>query len=88
MKTHEICLAVTASVLLASCSLGGAGDSETYTLYRDSLVQGIARVHVATFDTTGGETYNQENCTLAQELFQRQPGVAIRFWCEKGRFRK
>jgi len=88
MKTFEIGLAVTATALLASCTLGGAGDSQTYTLYRDSLVQGISRIHIATFDSTDGETYNQENCKLAQDLFQRQPGVTTKFWCEKGRFRK
>ena len=88
MKTSDICLAVTATALLAGCSLNRAGDSETYTLYRDSQVQGISRIHIATFDSTGGEAYNQENCKISQDLFQGQSGISTKFWCEKGRFRK
>jgi hypothetical protein len=71
---------------ITACGL--AGNSDSYTLYRDSLVGGINRVHVATFDTTDGEQYNHENCQLAAQLFQQQPGTETKFWCEKGRFHK
>ena len=71
---------------LASC--GMPGDSQVYTLYRNSTVDGINRVHVATFDAADGEQYNHENCQLAAELFQQQPGTQTKFWCEKGQFRK
>ena len=71
------------AVCLASCSDGG-----TYTLYRDSPVSTAMRVHVASFNTSDGESYNKENCQLAEQLFQKQPGVTVKFWCEKGTFRK
>jgi hypothetical protein len=40
---------------------------------------------LATFDASDG---NKENCEQAQALFQAQPGVKTKFWCEKGRFKK
>jgi hypothetical protein len=46
------------------------------------------RLHVATFDAKDGEKYNQENCEIARELFQKQDGVITKFWCEKGVFKK
>ena len=55
-----------------------------FTLYRNSVLDPTARMHVATFDTDQGGSYNQENCWTAQKLFQAQGGVSVRFWCEKG----
>jgi len=26
--------------------------------------------------------YNLENCEVARDLFQAQPGVKVEFWCE------
>jgi hypothetical protein len=46
------------------------------------------RVHVATFDSKDGDKYNRENCDQAQQLFQAQPAVKTKFWCEKGQFKK
>lgn len=71
-------------LLLASCDQGGGS---AYTLYRSSFM-GDARVHVATFDANDGRDYNQANCEIARELFQAQPGVSVRYWCELGRFRR
>lgn len=65
--------------------------AETFTLYRSSAVVENARVHVATFDSaddTADNRYNRSNCELAADLFQHQPGVETRFWCERGRYRK
>lgn len=61
-------------------------DNDTFTLYRSSPV-GSERVHVASFDTKDGNDYNEANCRLAGDLFQQQPLVKVRFWCEKGRFK-
>ncbi|NSZ00530.1 hypothetical protein G6M70_09410 [Agrobacterium tumefaciens] len=76
-----------ALLLVASCEpvwqRGGV-----YTLYRSSIVDGVQFVHVATFDASGGEDYNRENCSIAAELFARQPGVSVRYWCERGRARE
>lgn len=62
--------------------------NESYTLYRNSPldVGESMRIHVATFDTEHGEDYNRQNCEIARELFQQQPGVIARYWCEKGPF--
>lgn len=59
-----------------------------YTLYRNSLTDRTMRIHVATFDAIEGEAYNRANCALAADLFQTQPSVQTRFWCEPGRYRK
>lgn len=69
-------------LLLAGCS----GETN-YTLYRGSVTADKMRIHIATFDSKDGEKYNGENCELARELFQSQPGVKVRFWCEKGPYK-
>lgn len=58
-----------------------------YTLYRNSMTDAAMRLHVASFDAADGAAYNRDNCGQAQQLFQGQPGVKTRFWCEPGRFR-
>lgn len=60
-------------------------DSEVYTLYRDSVLSPAFRIHVATFDAKDGRDYNRENCMIARDLFQRQEGVQVNYWCEPGR---
>jgi hypothetical protein len=73
--------------LLSACE----GDS-TYTLYRTSPVPidnpSLQRIHVATFDSYNNESYNRENCQLAAKLFQSQQGVIVKYWCEKGKYKK
>ena len=70
-------------IFLISCS-----QSESYTLYRNSVSDETMRLNVATFDAKDGEKYNQGNCDIAKDLFQKQDGVKTKFWCEKGVFRK
>jgi uncharacterized lipoprotein YmbA len=92
----KLCLPILAALAVTSCS-SQRTDGSTYTLYRSGgtvpgIEQGRAemermRIHVATFDAREGEAYNQENCRIAGDLFQGQPGVTSRFWCEKGRYR-
>lgn len=72
-------------VLLSSCS---PSDGGSYTLYRTSGFDANARIHMATFNAKDGHDYNMENCELARSLFQAQPGIITRFWCEKGNFRE
>ena len=62
-----------------------------YTLYRNSPTVGTisgddARIHVATFDAAKDKDYNKNNCETARDLFASQPGVAVRYWCERGKF--
>jgi len=69
---------------LAACD----SRTPTYTLYRSSATAGPElRTHVATFDSNDGAEYNRENCEAARSLFQRQPRVTVRYWCEKGQYR-
>lgn len=76
--------ALAAAISLAACEL----QISTYTLYRSSAGAGPQlRLHVATFDTADGDQYNRENCEVARSLFQAQPGVTVRYWCEQGRYR-
>ena len=78
-------LALAVVSALAGCA-PQPDDSKTYTLYRSSAAAEM-RIHVATFDATEAEAYNRENCQLAASLFRAQPGVVVRYWCEKGRYR-
>jgi hypothetical protein len=62
-----------------------------YTLYRNSPTVGTisgddARIHVATFDAAEDKDYNKNNCETARDLFASQPGVTVRYWCERGKF--
>jgi hypothetical protein len=81
-------IAVTIVAYIAALAGCGVSDGEAYTLYRDSAVTHDARMHVASFDTREGAKYNNDNCQQVLALFQTQPGVTVRFWCEKGRYRK
>lgn len=78
------------TITWASISLAQAQsrNEDSYTLYRNSVSFADMRIHVATFDAEDGEQYNKENCNLARELFVKQPGVIVKYWCERGRFRK
>ena len=71
-------------VLLSACG----GSNYSYTLYRNSVTDANMRVHIATFDASESEAYNNENCNLGAKLFQAQELVSTRFWCEKGPYRK
>ena len=78
---------VTWIAIAVGCSVGSP-DIHVFTLYRNSVTNESMRIHVATFDAAEKEEYNRGNCEQAQLLFQAQPGVKVKFWCEKGRYRK
>lgn len=79
-------ISASASTLLAGCF--GTSEGNVFSLYRNSVTNENMRLHVATFDSSDGEAYNRGNCEQAQALFQAQPGVKTKFWCEKGRFKE
>jgi|GEM_PF-738979 len=81
---------VTILLLVGTAALAGCGPTaeRTYTLYRDSSVDPLMRIHVATFDADGPVEYNHENCERARALFQDQPGILTRYWCEAGAYHK
>lgn len=76
------------SGFVACSSRWGMGDRESFTLYRTSVANDSLRIHVVTFDAADGQVYNRDNCELARSLFQNQSGVRVRFFCEKGLYRK
>lgn len=78
-------------VLVALAGCGEPIRSPTYTLYREGLFPEngrVERIHMATFDADQPGEYNRENCFIARGLFQSQPGITVRYWCELGEFRK
>ena len=83
--TKFICIIMFFLIILVS---GCSSDNETFTLYRNSVTDENMRVHVASFNTTEGKAYNKGNCEQAQQLFQAQPDIKTKFWCEKGSFKK
>jgi len=74
--------------LVGACSFSSPGDDQAFTLYRGSPVDTNMRIHVGTFDAADRAAYNRENCELAGQLFKAQPGVTVRYFCEKGRYRR
>jgi hypothetical protein len=85
MLTRYWPCAVAAAMALSNTA-AAAPVGDTYTLYRNSALDAKMRLHIATFDSTDGASYNRENCDQARELFQGQAGVKTKFWCEPGRF--
>ncbi len=65
-----------------------AADISIYTLYRSSVVDPTMRIHIATFDVDADARYNYENCWIAADLFRKQRGVTVQYWCEPGRFHR
>jgi len=76
------------AILLLLPSCGPLEEEGIYTLYRASVLDENMRIHVATFNAKAGNDYNQGNCRIAEDLFQSQPRVIVKYWCEKGSYRK
>lgn len=87
-------------LMLVLIAVTGCADN-TYTLYRNGNYVDMPRIHVATFDTSEGEKYNEGSCRNVQNLlneqlkeedshnrFMLEEGVIRRFWCEKGKFKE
>ncbi len=86
--TLKFFLGIFAAAMLALAAAHASAAETTYTLYRNSVLDNAARIHVGSFDAAEGATYNRDNCALVADLMQRQPGTKTRFWCELGRHRK
>ena len=84
----RIALPLLAATALVGCGSPRSDDAGAYTLYRTSVVSGVTRVHVATFDAKDGGAYNRENCEQVASFYSAQPGIETRFWCEPGFFRQ
>ncbi len=53
-------------ILLVIVFLIGCSQSESYTLYRNSIADEFERIHVASFNAKEGEKYNQEKHRLLE----------------------
>lgn len=92
MRTMTVLLALS----LAAC--GNGSKSQTYTLYRNSPLDGSMRVKWASFDSRESDlSYNRNNCEMAARLlnanlhaFRRANGEeapsGVGFWCEPGAY--
>ena len=78
----RLALITCLAALLAAC-----GDS-TYTMYRSNAKDPKAREYFATFGSNGNEKDNQVNCDLSSTLLTMQRTSQLRYWCEKGPFKK
>ena len=87
MNKHgfSMCLTILLTVAAVEAS---AQERNVSTLYRNSVFDSEARIHMATFDADDGGSYNSANCQIAAQLFQGQLGVTVRYWCEPGRYRR
>ena len=87
---NEVCTMLKTFCLLAvlPAIIGCDSGPQVYTLYRSSVVESGLRIHVASFDVNERGVYNQDNCFTAAKLFEKQPGVVVNYWCEKGSFKK
>ena len=83
---RPVTLLATLAVALSACNR--PDEASTFTLYRSGAENASLRIHVATFDADEDAAYNQENCDIAQGLFQQHRGSAVKYWCEAGRYRE
>jgi hypothetical protein len=90
MKFGSVFL-ILAMVFFLPSSVGAASEDDVATFYRTSPVIENARIHIATFDTGQGKDnfkYNWKNCMYTAKLYQAQPGILTKFWCEKGFYKE
>ena len=97
MTGHRHWSLLTIALLVSACDriVIRPASNSVYTLYRSSLAEGM-RIKVATFDSDESidgstERYNRDTCeevrALEQESVRGRP-VELRYWCEKGYYRK
>jgi hypothetical protein len=85
---RSLILPVVVGVVAGWVVCSWTSDRTAYTHYRNSATGITERIHIATFDASEEDSYNNQNCQQAQTLFQQQPGVQVRYWCEKGTYRR
>jgi len=65
-----------------------AGNVEPFTLYRNSIHEPNARLHVGTFGNIETSKQGKFDCDKAREFMSAQAGNKMRYWCEAGPFKK
>lgn len=100
MTTINTSLVIVAVTLgLTACSEKSIPESESYTLYSSNYPTDIGRSGVATFDLANIPELNGQICQETADLYQadfekrkKENGwsatTKMRYWCEKGRFKK
>jgi hypothetical protein len=88
MTAKGIGIGLVIGVIVGWLGQSRASDPTAYTLYRNSSTGMTERIHIATFNASEADSYNNENCQQAQTLFQQQAMVTVKFWCEKGPYRR
>ena len=89
------CILLAGAGFLVGCSRSDIPEDQVFTLYHNLDAAANTRIHVATFDghrtpAKMSEFFNRSHCEQAQALFQSQlpSGTTVKYWCEKGRFKK
>ena len=82
MKTRIF--AISTALLLSACV-----NEDIYTLYKnsDQVSGAYERIHIATFDTSS-DKYNYLKCQEFSEILQNKEKSVVKYWCEKGRYKK
>lgn len=97
--THRRIATLLFVLVTTACSEKKFPESEIYTLYSTNFPNDFGRSGVATFDLASIPELNSEICKetakLLQEDFEKRKlenrwknETKMRFWCEKGRFKK
>ena len=85
-------IVVTLSIMACGKKMG-IPENDVFTLYANAPSDKFWRSHEATFDTPYGAEFNAHKCERAQRLLQDDwhatvKTADVKFWCEKGRYRK
>jgi len=89
LRRFAIVAILVALPAMAGADFGfGTSADKVYTLYRNNVDDPKARTHVATFDADTDAKTNRENCEFVTQLYQAQPGVNVKYWCEKGYYHR
>jgi len=96
MKKNQLLIGLSFIVLASACTK--SEDQHIYTLYSTNFPTDSGRSGIATFDLVTSEQAGvicQEAADLYTEDFQKRKKInnwdestKVRYWCEKGRFKK
>jgi len=96
MKKNQLLIGLSFIVLASACTK--SDDQHIYTLYSTNFPTDSGRSGIATFDLVTSEQAGvicQEAADLYTEDFQKRKKInnwdestKVRYWCEKGRFKK
>lgn len=83
-RVGQAILLITLSTMACEQTAPRMPADSVYTLYRESVVPG-GRVHIATFDTAEGESFNRNTCEEVRDVILAAPDLPpYRYWCEQG----